>query len=57
MAVWNIIALATVIGSPIQSLYPRMNGEKDKTPQFMNKIFQPEENSHNERISMQYSLV
>ena len=57
MSVWNMIALANVIGSSIQSVYPRMKGEKDKTPQFLNKVFQPEENSHSERIAILWSRL
>ena len=29
-SIWNLMALANVIGSPIQFLYPRMNSEKDE---------------------------
>ena len=57
MSVWNMIALRNVIGSSIQSVYPRMSGEKDKTPQIFNNAFQPEDNSHNERIAILWSRL
>ena len=44
MSVWNMMALSTVVGNPIQSIYPALNGEKDKTPGFLSKRFQTEEN-------------
>lgn len=44
MSVLNIMTLSTIVGNPIQSVYPALNGEKDKTPGFLNKRFQTEEN-------------
>ena len=46
MSVWNMIALSTVVGNPVQSIYPAMNGEKDKIPLYLNKVFSTEENQH-----------
>ena len=51
MSVWNMIALSTVVGNPIQSIYPTLNGEKDKTPRYLSKLFQTEETSCNEKIT------
>ena len=37
MSVWNMIVLSTVVGKPLQSVYPALNGDKDKTPGYLNK--------------------
>ena len=57
MSVWNMIALSTVVGNPVQSIYPAMNGEKDKIPLYLNKVFSTEENQHRETISIMWSRL
>ena len=57
MSVWNMIALSTVVGNPVQSVYPAMNGEKDKIPLYLNKVFSTEENQHRETISIMWSRL
>ena len=44
MSVWNMIALSTIVGNPVESIYLAMNGEKDKIPFFLNKVFSTDEN-------------
>ena len=57
MSVWNMMALSTVVGNPIQSFYPALNGEKDKTPGFLNKRFQTEENRNRDTIKLLWSRL
>lgn len=40
-SLWTMIALADVICIPIQSLYPKMNGEADKVPKLLTKVIEP----------------
>ena len=45
-SIWAVMALSTVIGVPIQTVYPAMNGARDKTPDALTKLFHTEENRH-----------
>ncbi|KAK3611959.1 hypothetical protein CHS0354_011617 [Potamilus streckersoni] len=40
----TVLALSTVIGLPIQTLYPAMNGPLDKAPEVLTKLFSPDAN-------------
>ena len=57
MSIWNVIALSTVVGNPVHSVYPPMNGEKDKTPPILNKVFSTDENKHRNSICIMWSRL
>ncbi|KAL3858649.1 hypothetical protein ACJMK2_008912 [Sinanodonta woodiana] len=38
------MALSTIIGLPIQTLYPAMNGPLDRAPEVLTKLFSPDTN-------------
>ncbi|KAL3876254.1 hypothetical protein ACJMK2_034122 [Sinanodonta woodiana] len=43
-SIWTVIALSTIIGLPIQTLYPAMNGPLDRAPEVLTKLFSPDTN-------------
>ena len=51
-SVWTLMALSAVIGLPIQTLYPAMNGPKDTTPHAFSKLFSSDENRHREIVTV-----
>ena len=57
MSVWNMIVLSTVVGKPIQSVYPALNGDKDKTLGYLNKLFKTNENQNRETITVLWSRL
>ena len=42
---------------PHKSVYPALNGDKDKTPLFLNKPFKKEENKNRETITVLWSRL
>ena len=57
MSIWNVIALSTVVGNPIRSVYPHVNGPNDKTPSILNKVFSTDENKHRNNICVMWSRL
>ena len=51
-SIWTILALSTVIGIPIQSVYPKMNGEHDHTHSVLTKLLNNTENEERDSLAI-----
>ena len=56
-SIWNLMALANVIGSPIQSLYPRMNSEKDEAHLWLSVLACDENTKDRTRFNILWTHV
>ena len=56
-SIWTEMALSTVIGVPIQTVYPAMNGPRDKTPYALTKLFYTEENNHRDALTILWTRL
>ena len=56
-SIWTIMALSTVVGLPISSFYPPMNGSKCKTHISLTKRFFTEENENRETLNILWSRL
>ena len=51
-SIWTIMALSSVVGLPIKSVYPPMNGPQCKAHQALSKTFATEDNAHLEPVNV-----
>ena len=56
-SIWAVMALSSVLGVPIASVYPPMNGTKFKTHLSLTKRFSNEENDHRETLNILWSRM
>ena len=56
-SIWTIMALSSVIGLPIKSVYPAMNGSQCKTHLALTKHFATSENSNRETVTVMWSKM
>ncbi|KAL3865803.1 hypothetical protein ACJMK2_043154 [Sinanodonta woodiana] len=43
-SMWTVMSLSTIIGLPIQTLYPAMNRPLDRAPEVLTKLLSPDTN-------------
>lgn len=56
-SIWTIMALSSVVGLPIKSVYPPMNGPQCKAHQALSKTFATEDNAHLEPVNVLWSRM
>ena len=56
-SIWTIMALSSVIGLPIKSVYPAMNGPQCKAHRALSKDFVTEENANRETVTILWSRM
>ena len=56
-SIWNLMALANVIDSPVQSLYPRMNSEKDEAHLWLSVLACDENTKDRTRFNILWTHV
>ena len=56
-SIWTMMALSAVIGLPIKSVYPPMNGTKCKAHTALSKLFVTDENEKRETLTVMWSRM
>ena len=56
-SIWTIMALSSVIGSPIQSLYPNINGDKDEAPSTLTRLVCTENIKDNNSVTIMWTRM
>jgi hypothetical protein len=56
-SILTVMALSTVIGKPIQTLYPQMNSETDTAPYALSKLFVPSGSEISQPLTILWSRM